>query len=271
MRDEVKSVKAIESILPPGSAVLQLPFTDFPAMELLNKMESYDHARPFLWAQSLKWSWPSFSTNHRHWQDRMKCLSGSEFLNAAIYSGFDAIWIDKFAYNDNGIGLIKQLDLDGAVPISISSSRYYAIDIRKYGSRLKDSLGSPEFAAQKDKLLLPPRINVVFSTGFYDREKNQSGQSFNWSKQNSKLIISNNSKINCKVKLKFLVATANIGQINIDNKVICTSTTPQKETIEFNLIGNEQKTILFKSSTLPINTSIDPRDLHFYIMNLNVE
>lgn len=151
--EERMVVKRLEQIFQNDTAVLELPFTGFPPLAMFNKMESYDHVRPYLWSHHLKWSWPSFSQRHRTWQTKMQTLKGSDLISAAIYSGFSAIWIDRFAYQDEGRALISSLTLGNVKPIDIGSSRFVVLDLRESALDLKTSMPEVVFAQHTSALL----------------------------------------------------------------------------------------------------------------------
>jgi hypothetical protein len=94
-------------------------------------MESYDHARPFLWSNHLYWYWPSFSKQHLALQDKLNSLHGKDLVEGASLSGFDAIWIDRYAYADNAEALIASLKVDHATQIELDSHRFYVLDLRR--------------------------------------------------------------------------------------------------------------------------------------------
>lgn len=106
-------VKYLESILPTGSGVLQLPLTGYPPLEKHHNMWSYDHGRPALWGNHLRWSWPSFSKEHRKWQNNLSKLKGRDFANEITASGFQAVWIDLRGFSDNGLSIITLLKESG--------------------------------------------------------------------------------------------------------------------------------------------------------------
>lgn len=109
-------VQYMESIIPKGSKILQLPFTGYPPLEKHYKMWSYDHGRPALWGDHFHWSWPSFSIEHRKWQNGISKLRGRDFANEISSSGFAAIWIDRRGFSDNGSSMIELLVENGWTP-----------------------------------------------------------------------------------------------------------------------------------------------------------
>ncbi|RQR43568.1 sugar translocase [Burkholderia sp. Bp9140] len=103
-------VHAIEQRVPAGSAIYQLPYVEFPEGPMLNRLEPYDLARPFLHTSALRWSFGG-----------MKGRDGDLFFrNLALESvarqievikriGFNGIYIDRRGYADNGAALEAEL------------------------------------------------------------------------------------------------------------------------------------------------------------------
>lgn len=151
--DERKTVEVLEQALPNGAAVLQLPFTGFPPLANFNDMWSYDHARAYLWSRHLKWSWPSFSQRHRAWQTTMAEKRGGDFLNFAILSGFQAIWIDRAAYKDGGAELISSLSQGAVVRIPLPSDRFVVLDLRQEANVLKSTMPPSKFNQLSSEVL----------------------------------------------------------------------------------------------------------------------
>lgn len=126
---EQRIMSEFSSLYPNGVATLQLPLTGFPSLSMHGQMQSYDHLRPFLFAdRNMRWSWPSFSNAHREWQNRIAGLTGGELIAAASTSGFGVIWINRSGYEDRAQELIEGLVRAGAV-IVLDDGRHLILDI----------------------------------------------------------------------------------------------------------------------------------------------
>jgi phosphoglycerol transferase len=149
-RAEKALFDGFKRLYPNGVSTLQLPMTGFPPLSIHERMESYDHLRPFLWSDSrMRWSWPSFSQRHRAWQDRISSLEGDALVKAAIYSGFLAIWIDRFGYKDHGAKLIAGLLAAGG-KLALSDNRHVIIDLREAMENVKANESPEEFRGHVD-------------------------------------------------------------------------------------------------------------------------
>lgn len=157
--EERRVVKKLESLADQESAVLQLPFTGFPPLAIIHKMESYDHARPFIWSNHLKWSWPSFSQQHRSWQNRMTSLEGQDLIRASIISGFKYIWIDRHGYKDNANNLAKSISQNGVQELNLGSERFLVFDLSKATQKLQENLSKEEIEMNRKSLFENPLID----------------------------------------------------------------------------------------------------------------
>lgn len=153
---ERSAVRALEARFPEGATVLELPLVGYPPIYIHHQMESYDHGRPFAWSANSRWSWPSFSAQHRTWQDRMAKLQGPAFIEAAILSGFNTVWIDRAAYADQGKSLVEKLVSPDVPAIDLPGGRFTVLDLRQAAQHLKASLGDAAFQSRAAQLLGNP-------------------------------------------------------------------------------------------------------------------
>ncbi len=241
--EERMAVERLEQLFQNNTALLEMPFTGFPPLAMFNKMESYDHVRPYLWSHHLKWSWPSFSQRHRAWQTKMGALQGNDLINAAIYSGFGAIWIDRFAYLDDGRALISSLTLGKVKLLDIGSSRFAVLDLRDAAADLKASMPEVEFS-QHASALLGSVIFVEWKKGFYGEEQNPEGHPFRWAQNKAEFVLRNPSKKPLTVCISFNIAFLHEGCMQLegaDSPVeIKTSSIPQTIRLPLNLESGER-------------------------------
>lgn len=121
-------VAEMESALPPGAMVFQLPVMDFPETPVPG-VPSYDHFRPYLYGGSLRYSFGSMKGRPR--EERQKAIQAKLFegaavdqqaqkirfnianVNAAIdelqKQGFVALYVNRNGFPDRGKGLLDAL------------------------------------------------------------------------------------------------------------------------------------------------------------------
>ncbi|MCX7105175.1 MAG: hypothetical protein NTU70_07840 [Methylococcales bacterium] len=290
--EERQIVARLEKIFPKDAALLELPFTGFPAVAQFNKgrvqeqlpldvcarennvlqhwMESYDHVRPYLWSHHLKWSWPSFSQRHRAWQTKMQALQGGDLIKAAIFSGFDAIWVDRFAYPDAGQALISSLSQGKVRQIDTGSSRFAVLDLREAATVLKARLSKVEFA-EHTTALLGTGILVEWSDGFYGEEQNPAGHRFRWAQDQATIVLRNSDKTAISVCVAFALASPFEGSVNLEGtdipEAIMTTAVPRSVKFPLHLQSGEVQTLQFSTGLQPLSVPGDPRNLYFYVQD----
>lgn len=271
--EERKIIDTLENTLPKGAAVLQLPFTGYPPLAIFNNMQSYDHARAYLWSSDLKWSWPSFSLRHRAWQAYMENKHGADFINAAIFSGFSAIWIDRAAYKDKGQSIISSLTQGVVGEIPLSSDRFVVLNLTEEAKRLKSHMSDAQYNQGVEEAFEP--IVIEWGNGFYEQEKTPDGMSFRWSKSQSKLLIHNYGEKNSNICLKLTITAQNPGSmaIGIQNSEVVFSDVKYNHSIvlPLSILANKVVNIDLQGGMERLNAPGDSRELYFHVSNLHFE
>jgi len=272
-REERQTVDALEQALPDGAAVLQLPLTGFPPLAKFHNMMSYDHARAYLWSHDLKWSWPSFSIRHRAWQTRIAEKRGIDLIHAAILSGFQAIWIDRAAYADNGLELISSLTQGRVVPIPLQNDRFVVLDLREEAVVLRSLMTQEHYDRLADDILGP--AVVMEWKGFYGEEKSVAGLPFRWSKNKSRMTIRNLSNHEAKVCLRFSIASPHPGMVKLivgkSEIRLSTSTSDKLFSLPISLPAGHVKKIHFHADMARLEAVGDPRSLYFHVMDYRAD
>lgn len=274
-RQQRDLVKQIETIVPPGSSVFQLPLTGFPPDGGINRMATYAHGQAFLASTSLHWSWPSFSQRHRSWQDQLNGLEAPELVDALALSKFRLIWVDRFGYSDNGEKMVSSMISAGAKEILTgASSRYVVLDLENVINRLRTSLGTEGFERNQRDYLEAPGLH--WGKGFYPLEKDNKGRTFHWSQRHSELVIRNWSNSVRSFEMSFLVAAGKPGKVNLSvgsqNIATRVSGVPTPVTVLVALGPGETQVLRFTGDMGRVDApSRETRDLHFYVMNMQVQ
>ena len=191
-RQDDDFVRAIETILPPNSAVFQLPYTDFPNEIPPARMLSNDLLRPYLHSAVYRWSWPAVSGNtSAEWNRWAASLPASDMLRTISHRGFSGLWLDSAGYAagtsaENAI--TKEV---GAEPRRSSDSRFLFYDLRAYAS------------ARQPK----PEVQVVFERGFYYEERD-GARAWRWSLRRGRVTLINPLESARTVSLSMHIETA---------------------------------------------------------------
>ena len=103
-------VQSIETLLPQGAAVYQLPYMAFPEVAPLNRLETYGLAAGFLHSRSLRWSYAGMKGREGDLFYRSLASESLERQLEIINKlGFSGIYIDRRGYEDNGRSVIGRL------------------------------------------------------------------------------------------------------------------------------------------------------------------
>ena len=142
---ELPSLRAfvgqLESRLPKRTMVLQLPFRTYLNEPAVGRFQPYDHFKPYIVSQTLRWSYPAMSNQQMHWQEAAAVLEPDQLALAVAAEGFGAILIDRFGYEDQGVATADALSrLLGSDAVLAESNRYVAFDIRPLGRGRRDGV-----------------------------------------------------------------------------------------------------------------------------------
>ena len=144
----------MESALPAGGLVFQVPAMSYPEAGRLAKMPDYAHLACHSYSQSLRWSYGT-NRNRRwaEWQDAVYRLPTAEMVRALRTAGFDGLYFDRRGFADPWPVLAELNALLGP-PVAVSDSN----------EQLLFSLATVPLAGDRDQLLNRPC--ALFQAGF---------------------------------------------------------------------------------------------------------
>jgi phosphoglycerol transferase len=103
-------VDSIESSLPSGASIFQLPYVPFPESAGVNGTGGYDQLRLYLHSRRLHWSAGAFMGRpSAAWQVQVASLPPAEMVAAVRAREFSGIAIDRYGYADGGSALERAL------------------------------------------------------------------------------------------------------------------------------------------------------------------
>jgi hypothetical protein len=152
-------VKRLEQLLPPGSAVYQLPFRTYLNDDGIGRMKPYDHARLYLVSHGLRWSYPALSTEQVDYQERLATLAPTALLQNLKNSGFSAVVIDRYGYTDAGSSTSGDFEAALGTGSLISSNERFA------AWRLNGPIAVPAAAPPVTTSVVPAQSAATASCG----------------------------------------------------------------------------------------------------------
>jgi hypothetical protein len=106
--------RLLEGRLPDGAMVFQLPVMMFPEVAPTHRLGDYEHFRPYLSTQSLRFSYGSLKNRSRgRWQRDAEKLPTAEFVQKLERYGFAALYFNRSGFADGGTKLLGELKAMG--------------------------------------------------------------------------------------------------------------------------------------------------------------
>jgi phosphoglycerol transferase len=202
-RADAEFVRQVEADMPQDAMVFQLPFTDFPVENLVERMFNNDQGRPYVHSKRLRWTWGAVTgTTPAEWNRRAAAQPIREMLHTLSQRGFSGIWVDLFGYNAQ-TSPESQLTGELAVtPLRSANGRYLFYDMRSYSAR-HETAESAWNEAQKRS---GHPVELTFERGFYDDEPG-GAQSLMSSRKRGRLVLINPLETERTVELSTTLET----------------------------------------------------------------
>jgi hypothetical protein len=170
VKSDREVVLALGRALPRTAAVFQLPVMQFPEAPGIAEMLDYEPFRPFLWSETLRFSYGSHKGRARDaWQSHTEALDPASMVRYLGTHGFSALLINRRGYPDHARQLEEQLASLG-IPLLVEAR---AKDLVAY--RLQETGGS-----------LPSSLGL--GTGWWGWEAGTGGR-WSWSKGSAELVL----------------------------------------------------------------------------------
>ena len=262
-------VNRIETSVPAGSMIFQLPYVQFPETPAINKMVDYDHFRGYVHAKNLRWSYGAIKNREvDRAQQRVAALPPEQLAQELAFAGFGGIYVDRFGYEDNGAAMESELSrVLQTKPLISPDGRLLFFNLSDYGRSLREGYSEPEWEARKELSFHPTLLD--WKAGFSALETGPA-KTWRWCSSEGQLHINNTSQLPRTIKLEMSFAT---GYPDLDDFIISgfiseqlkvnnnpsfyskTVTVPPKQTVVIN----------FRSSAKRVDEPRDPRVLVFRI------
>jgi hypothetical protein len=124
-------VRKLESAVPDGARVFQLPFRMYMNESESGLMQPYDHFKPYLVSHTLRFSYPALSNEQVRWQQAAAGLDLRRLTFQLAAQRFSAVLVDRYGYEDNGAAVTAAiLRVVGDDRVIAETDRYVALDIR---------------------------------------------------------------------------------------------------------------------------------------------
>jgi phosphoglycerol transferase len=243
---EAAFVAEIESLLPAGAMVFQLPHTNMPTDSGRLRMATYDHGRPFLHSRALGWSWGGWNGRNGNWNRGTAELPLEQLVERIVIAGFSGIWIDRFGYPDEARELEERLRRIAGGPLrSSAGGRYAFVGLEKLREALRARASASALDALRARVLSP----IVLRVESCRTEERSGGQRWRWCDGAARLVIENPAELERRVRLAGRLITASpegrsldvVGEGFSETVLVTSRTTPYER--ELVLRPNQRLTI----------------------------
>lgn len=154
--EDAEFVARIESALPQGSTIFELPYLPFPEVAPPRPMADYDPFRPYFHSTALRWSFGTVKGTYADaWQQSVVRKPLKEMVDTLALAGFGGIYIDRRGYGDRAAELESRLhELVDYPPLCSSSGRFAFYDLGPHREKLKQTCTDWERCQQDARALL---------------------------------------------------------------------------------------------------------------------
>lgn len=99
VKSDIEMGKTLMRELEKGDMVFQFPFSFFPEVGPLKNMQDYEHLRPYINSNNIHFTYGNTKGRASElWQEKIKFDSNGNFIRLLESYGFDAVYINKKAY-----------------------------------------------------------------------------------------------------------------------------------------------------------------------------
>jgi phosphoglycerol transferase len=191
----------MEAALPDDAMVFQLPVMTFPENPPIGDVGSYDHLRGYiLGGNELRWSAGGVAGRESDWQEVWETQPVERMVEGLAAVGFDALYVDTWAYPDRGAALDEELvPLVGPREGESAYGRMRWYDLRDVEDRLAAELDDDELEELRDAVLAT--IEVGFD-GIHAPEPGPDGP-FRWMSSDASIELDNHGEAGREVVVRF--------------------------------------------------------------------
>lgn len=231
--NDKKMVLILERELPYESMIMQLPYREFPEVGPVNNMQDYEHFRPYLFTNNLRFSYGNNKgRGTESWQKQVQFDENKDSIEDLETFGFSAIFINKKGYNKNELEKI----------------------IKIISKKKKIIFNSEEFIIFK----INPKKNIIFPYPnlTYNYQWSIEEKDFRWAKRSTAEVIFNFIKSDQNLSLELTAIQAGNISIYLNNQEIFKNITLKPENyVKLNI---DPKTLIKGRNLIKFKSNIQP-------------
>jgi phosphoglycerol transferase len=265
-------VKRIEASVPKEAMIFQLPYVTFPESPPVQRMRDYDLLRGYLHSKTLRWSYGAMRGRMGDlWQGEVAAKPLDEMLGILALAGFSGIYIDRYGYSDQAVGLEAKLSgLLNTKPINSANQRMAFFNMANFVSQLRNQYTPEEWQLRRDAVLHPLRLQWK---GGFSKLEGTADNHWRWCSSEGELHIDNPRERKVIIEMVLKTGYRESSNMRIDSPWF-------SEKLEISVAGRffskevtippGSYTIQFKSDARRIHAPPDPRVLVFRVVNFHL-
>ncbi len=150
-------VDALETALPAGAEIFQLPYQAFPEAASINGVVYTDQLKPYLHSTTLKWSAGGLRGRAEvDWASTVGTEPTPQLVADLATTSFEGVMMDRRRYSDSGAGIETSLsNLLGEPLMTSIDGRYSYFSLATEKTRLAAAYTPAELAGAADAVLRP--------------------------------------------------------------------------------------------------------------------
>ena len=265
--------RKVESVMPKGAMIFQLPYVSFPEGGVVQHMEDYSHFRGYLHTHDLRWSYGAIKNGPGDmWQQHVTALPPDEFIRQIAMSGFGGVYLDRDGYADGGLAMEGSLRQILGPPSAYRQRRLF-FSMENYNASLRAAM-TPEQWEQGHRLALT-FPGARFLAGFAGQESSPE-HTWRWAAQDSEIELVNPALETRRVRVRMVANTGTPGPAQLvmstgsERQVWAVNGMPQVLTATLDLPPGTE-TVHFSCSAKPIYAPADARVLVWSVTDFQLE
>lgn len=268
-------VRRVESTLPPGAMVFQLPYVPFPESPPVNRMTDYDHFRPAVLSQNLRWSYGAMRGRPGDaWQHSLSGLPADGLARGLALAGFTGLCVDRFGYADGGARIESALAaVFGPAAFSDNQGRLAFYDLRAFVEKARKETPTAVWEQKREEALFP--LVTSWGRGFFGQE-GTSETSWRWCGVRGDMMLENPRSRPVRARITMQVSTGRREQSRFALRGDLLSETMAVESTGVTIdrvitIPHGRHVVRMECNAPPVDAPQDPRTMVFRIINYSLQ
>lgn len=265
--------REIETALPQGADVLQLPAMSFPESLPVGSLGSYDELAMYLHTHGIRWSFGGMAGRREgDWAPEIATKPPRELLAAALVAGFSGVAVYRHGYGDSGAEIERQIvAITGEQPDTSLDGAIAFYPLTGVKERVARALG-PD--ANRLGAPLAPRIALAYGPAFYPDEAS-SQEHWRWASGDATITVRNDGTAPARAIITFRAAgavpAATLAITASDGVPRSVAMTRDGVPVSIDrTFPAGDSTIRFQAGNAPVKIGADPRPLAFRLADVAV-